>query len=123
MDESVLGYKIDITCDSSGDATAYIPVTSGALYALNFTKGASALANTADVTVSTDGLYASTILTLTNLDITSTAATYYPRVASCGNTGSANSDTSIMPPVIGRLKIVIAQGGDGGQVTVSAIVV
>lgn len=121
MNEPLKAYRITVTCDASGDATAYIRGVDCLLYGISFVKGSNSIANTSDITVSSLGPFPVTILTLTNLDVTSTPAHYYPRVDSCGNTGTALSANNILVPVVGDVKVVIAQGGNAGIVDVSLV--
>ena len=97
------------TTDGSGNATVNgeAPVNGCALYAVRWIDGD--LADGVDAVISTQGADASaTLLTLTNAN---DDATYYPREATCDNTGTADGDTTL-PFMQGTPRLVISSGGD-----------
>ena len=69
------------------------------------------LTGTSDFTITTIGDLPRSVITLTNVDCTSASQNYRPRESSCGATGTSNSDYTLMIPVVGDIKIVLAQGG------------
>lgn len=104
---------IPITTDGSGDCTAYGPETiNGLLWSVSVDigTGGTALANTADITISTiNTQLALTLLTLTNV---AAAATLYPRGSNCGATGTVTTGANdVLLPLLGKPKVVVAQGG------------
>lgn len=104
---------ISLVADASGDATVYSKPHYGLLYSVFVTKGT--IADNADITISTDGGdFNRTLLTITNL-VAGTAGAYYPRADSCTTAGAATAGTNdVMMVVDGRIKIVLAQGGNAG---------
>lgn len=97
------------TTDGNGDAiVTSTRAVNGLFYGLIEDKGT--LSDGVDLTLaSVQGETAITLLTLTNAN--TDQAEYYPRASSCGNTGTSNSDSMIMQPVVGHLRLTIAQGG------------
>jgi hypothetical protein len=96
------------TTDGDGAATVTSSEVNGLLYGVHEDKGT--LSNGVDLTlavVNSEKPY--TLLTLTNADTDNTEL--FPRVSSCGNTGTVGTDQLIMLPVTGQLKLTIAQGG------------
>lgn len=101
---------IPLATNSGGACTAYSPTAIAGLvigYYLDIGAGGTALAATTDVTVSEEDT-ASTILTLTNV---AASARVRPRVATHDDTGTVTGALDA-PAVVGRLKVVVAQGGD-----------
>lgn len=102
-----------LTCDASGDAAvtqAEIGVN-GYIYEVMYVPGTIATGGDVTLTVVNSAL-TKTILTLTNAG-TSTLIRY-PRGSGCGATGTVGTDAVTMIPVIGRLKVVVAEGGNLG---------
>lgn len=54
--------------------------------------------------------FTATIITLTNADTDNQA--FFPRTDSCGNTGTALIQNQMAYPVVGKLQLTVAQGGD-----------
>jgi len=104
---------LPIVTDSNGIATVMASESvNGALWAVavDIGDGATALPNTTDITLSVvNGALNTTLLTLTDV---AADAVLYPRGNSCGATGIVSTDGLILLPVIGVLKVVVAQGGD-----------
>lgn len=103
--------KLTVTTDESGDGTATHPnVIGGTLYAIYYQRGT--LDNsTTDVTISVTGTPEGddkTLLTLTNV---TASGWYYPRFQACDNVGSAISGEYDEVLVVGKPKVVVAQGG------------
>lgn len=98
-----------ITTTAGGAATVVSENHNGFLFGLKYVPGT--LDTGADLTISTSQSECDiTILTITNAG--TSEVEWYPRLNSCGATGTANTDYLIMPPIIGALKVVVAQGGD-----------
>lgn len=112
---------LPIVTASDGSATVIASESvNGLLYAVNVDigDGATALANTTDITLSVvNGGLSNTLLTLTDV---AADAFLYPRGNACGATGTVGTSENQFPPVLGYLKAVVAQGGDvqTGAVTV-----
>jgi len=109
---------ISFTTIADGSATAYGSESIfGLLYAIKANTGT--LANTADLTITNDGGELSgPLLTITNL---ATSAIYYPRGDTCTAAGAATAGSNDAYPILdGKIKIVVAQGGDTktGSITV-----
>ena len=105
-----MGYKvIPITVNASGDGSATVNIPgSPLLYGVQYIK--NNYADGVDMTLATsNSIIASTLLTITNMNA---AASYYPRVDSCGATGTALSMNNILYPLMGTVTITIAQGGN-----------
>ena len=96
-----------IVSDSDGAATVNGDRSViGFLYAIHYTIGT--LAVTGDIVVSTQSsVGAQTLLTVSP----AADAWYYPRVDSCGATGTALSANAEYPVLDGIPRVVIAQGG------------
>lgn len=116
--------ELTATTDESGDATTTTTrVFNGVLVAVQWIDGD--LADGVDATfsvTSTDAGVDYTILTLTNAD---NDAMYYPRaqvqdLAGAGITYDGTNEThGVKVPIVGKVKMVIASGGDtktGGAV-------
>ena len=105
-----MGYQvIPITVNASGAGSASVTLPgSPLLYGIQYVK--NNYADGVDMTLTTsNSVIASTLLTITNMN---SAASYYPRVDSCGATGSALSQNNTMYPLMGTVTITIAQGGN-----------
>lgn len=110
---------IPVTTDSGGAASETKATdVNGFIYAIDLKLGTLA-SGAADVTVSVtntpDGVDR-TLLTLTNV---AANARYFPRELEDDNAG-ADATNRLMNLAVGRLKVVVAQGGDtkSGAVTV-----
>ncbi len=80
----------------------------GLLWEVHYVPGT--LDTGADLTISTiNSAVAKTLLTITNAG-TSTV-NWYPRASTCGATGTVTTDNAVLLPVVGRLQVVVAQGG------------
>jgi hypothetical protein len=100
--------KLAITVTAGGAATVVSENYNGLLYGLKYVP--DTLDTGADLTItSTQSECDITILTITNAG--TSEVEWYPRLNSCGATGAANTDYLVLPPVIGALKVVVAQGG------------
>jgi hypothetical protein len=97
---------VDITTDSGAVATVYSPPVYGRV--LNITALHDTLATTADLTISEEdtGL---NILVITNL---AADARYPIRIQSADSAGAAIAGQYESPTVSGRIKVVVAQGGN-----------
>lgn len=106
-------YEVSGTTDGSGDSTDYSRVIRGCVKSVQL--DIDALDAGADITITTeDELSAQTIYTK---DDSNTNATVYPRVALQDNGGTAvtyDGTNEIYGEyvVMGRLKVVVAQGGN-----------
>lgn len=97
---------VALTTDAAGNATAYTTGSvNGLLIAAYIDKGT--LAATVDITITEEDT-AAAILTLTNV---SASARYMPRVPSHDAVGVATGALDAAP-VTGRVKVVVAQGGN-----------
>lgn len=114
--------KVDILTDASGNATVYLAPSinrnlNGFLVCLKYTPGTIATGADLTITGETSGI---PILTITNAG-TSTVF-YYPRAllnaVADGTAGSAGSE--FIPIKDERIKVVIAQGGNGGAGSIEA---
>ena len=108
------------TTSAGGALTVTAPASiEGYLYAVIYDIGSFAAG--VDVTISTvNSDAAQTHLTLTDANA---SATYYPRLAACGATGSAETALTVLPPVLGQLKMVVAQGGNAKTGGVTCLIV
>ena len=105
-----MGYKvIPITVDASGDGSATVNIPgSPLLYGVQYIK--NNYADGVDMTLTTaNSVIASTLLTITNMNA---SASYYPRVDSCGATGTALSANNTLIPLMGDVTITIRDGGN-----------
>lgn len=123
MVSKITRLKISGTTDSSGDATVYSKNFTGKVLVLQ--TDVNGLDAGADTTITSDGdLSAQTLLDLTD---TNTNATYYPRIPAQDNAGSdvtfdGSNEIYTEFVVSGRLKAVIAQGGDTKDFVIWALV-
>ena len=120
----LLPVKLEGTTDASGDATITSEASyNGLLHSVQWIDGdfADGVDGTFTVTNS-DAEVNYTVLTLTDAN---DDAMYYPRAQVQDLTGAGitydgtNEVHGVMPPVVGKLQLVIAQGGDtktGGAV-------
>lgn len=101
---------ITLTIATDGDGAATVTSTehvNGLLYGLRYVPGT--IDTGADLTISfTNSVITQTVLTITNAG--TSAISWYPRVDTCGATGTALSANDQMVPIIGYLKVVVAQG-------------
>lgn len=98
---------LTITTNGDGDGSAQTSNISGLLYSMRYLK--TDYADGVDFTLSVvNSVTTQTVLTISNGNA---AADYYPRVDSCGASGSALSLNTQMVPVAGALKVTVAQGG------------
>jgi hypothetical protein len=105
-----------ITCDASGDAsvTQAEPMVNGYLWEVMYVPGT--IATGGDVTLSVvNTVVTKTILTMT--DAGTATLIKYPRGNACGATGTVGTDGIQLIPVVGKLKVVVAQGGNAGAGT------
>lgn len=105
-------FKVDVTTDSSGDATAYSPYLSGYIHSIQYVK--TDFADGVDFTITTETT-AQTIWTQSDVNA---AVVKAPRQATHSTAGVAalyaSGGTAVNDRVaVGRerVKIVIAQGG------------
>lgn len=116
--------KVDITTDASGDATVYLSHSNnrgvnGFLAEIKYTPGT--IAAGADLTITTES--GKPILTITNAGTSNVF--YYPRAlinAVADGTAATNSSEYI-PIKDERIKVVVAQGGDGGVGSIEATLI
>ncbi len=104
---------LPIVCDTNGAATVKHSETlvNGYLEEMQYVPGT--LDTGADLTISVvSSKVTKTLLTLTNAG-TSTLI-LYPRGSACGATGTVGADGMQHIPVVGKLQVVVAQGGNGG---------
>jgi len=113
MSDLIRDYVLTITCDSSGDATvtAADSIDGRYLESIEYVKGT--LDNGATVTISLTGRPSAVDVTLLTLTSPTASAIYRVRCSEHGNTGSATS-TSARYLLDGKLKVVVASGGNAG---------
>lgn len=101
--------QLDATTDASGDATVTGSVPPlGTLYAIQLVDGT--FDNGVDITVtSQQGDHGFAQLTKADFD---TDQIVYPRVLQALNTDGTALTTHCEPLVVGRLRVVVAQGGN-----------
>jgi hypothetical protein len=98
---------ITVAADGTGSATVNIPGDT-LFYGVQYVK--SNYADGVDMTLTTaNSIIAATLLTITNMNA---AASYFPRVDSCGATGTALSMNNTLIPLLGDVTITIAAGGN-----------
>jgi len=116
--------KADIVTDASGNATVYIAPSinrglNGFLVCLKYTPGT--IATGADLTITGE---TSGIPIMTKADAGTSNVFYYPRAllnaVADGAAGSSGSE--FIPIKDERIKVVIAQGGNGGVGAIEATV-
>lgn len=101
---------IPLATNGSGACTAYSAAFAGLVvgFYLDVGSGGTALASGVDLTITEEDTGAP-IVTLTNVGAAS--ARYMPRVDVHDATGAATGALDA-PAVVGRIKVVVAQGGD-----------
>ena len=106
---------VSITSDADGAGTGRSRPLNGLLHSIRLVAHASTpYANTVDITI-TDDLTGAAILTLTNQ---SGSGTFYPRAATVDVSNAAalyaaaGQPVNDKIPIMGQVKIVIAQAGD-----------
>lgn len=111
---------IPLATNGSGACTAYSAAVDGLVvgFYLDVGSGGTALASGVDLTITEEDTGAP-IVTLTNVGAAS--ARYMPRVDVHDATGAATGALDA-PPVVGRIKVVVAQGGDTRSGTLYAYV-
>jgi len=108
--------RLAITTNGSGAATVNaVEASYGEVYAVKLAIGS--LAATTDITLSYTNAPDAVDVTLLTLTDQSASALYYPRHQVHGSTGSgltldATQIAFAQPIIAGRLKAVVAQGGD-----------
>jgi hypothetical protein len=109
--------RINLTTDASGDVTAYSDGVPGGgfLYAVQLIDGN--LADGVDITLTAE--HADLSIPLYVKADFNTDQIVYPRVLQALNTDGTALTTHTMPLIVGRVKAVVAQGGN---VTTGAIV-
>jgi len=111
--------SVDITTDSSGDATVYLgSAIRGHLVALKYAPGTIATGGDLTITGETSG---TPILTVTNAGTSN--AFWYPRApANKVADNSAITDSAELIPIVReRIKVVVAQGGATKSGSIEAI--
>lgn len=105
--------KLSITTAADGSATVTsTEFVNGLLYGFFYAPGT--IATGGDLTISfVNSASAQTLLTITNAGTSNVS--WYPRGSSCGATGTSTSDNLVMIPVIGYLKVVVAEGGNAAS--------
>lgn len=103
--QSLRRAAITLTTDAGGDCTAYSTDVAGLVIGYAYDRGTLDNATT-DITVTEEDTGAS-LLTLTNV---TASARYRPRVATHDVNGLATGALDA-PAVVGRIKVVVAQGG------------
>ena len=100
--------RIDITTNSSGDGSGFDTSALGILYAVQLVDGD--FADGVDVTITSEqGDLSFPLLTQANFN---TDQIVYPRVLQALNTDGTALATHTLPLVVGRPKVVVAQGGN-----------
>lgn len=107
---------LELTTDASGDATGFTPVVQGLVEKIEYVPdGTAPYATGVDATFTEEDSGAP-ILTWTNVG--TTQARKYPRDPTHDNIGAASlyaaagEPVESRIPVTGRIKLVLAQGGD-----------
>lgn len=117
--------KAEILTDASGDATVYLQPSrnnnlNGFLVLLKYVPGTIATGADLTITGETSGI---PILTITNAG-TSTVFWYPRALLNAVADGAASSNPSEFVPIKDeRIKVVVAQGGNGGAGSIEAWVV
>jgi hypothetical protein len=114
--------KAEIVTDASGNATVYIQNNAnfgmnGFLVLLKYTPGT--IATGADLTITGE---TSGIPIMTKTDAGTSVVFWYPRaLLNAVADGSASSNSSEFVPIKNeRIKVVVAQGGNGGAGSIEA---
>lgn len=117
--------KADIVCDASGNATVYLThglnrPPNGFVVALKYTPGT--IATGADLTITGED---SGIPVMSKTDAGTSTVFYYPRaLLNAVADGAASTNASEFIPIKNeRIKVVVAQGGNGGAGSIEAILV
>lgn len=105
---SVFTRRLDITTDASGDGSGIASAAIGFLYAIQLADGD--FSDGVDITVTAEQGDLSIPL-LVKADF-NTDQMQYPRVLQNLNTDGTALTTHAMPVVVGRPKVVVAQGGN-----------
>lgn len=115
----------EIITDASGDATVYLShginrKPNGFLVAIKYTPGT--IATGADLTITGES---SGIPILTKADAGTSAVFYYPRALNnaVADGAAASSGTELIPIKDERIKVVVANGGNGGVGSIEAILI
>lgn len=102
---------VAFTTDGSGDATVYSNAVNGFLQAVHYDYGDADTGADFTITDETTGI---ALLTITNGGTSDLV--WYPHIGGhpVANTGAGtNSTVRLVPnPVVGRIKVVVASGGD-----------
>jgi hypothetical protein len=99
---------LNVTTDASGDGSATGSAVFGTLYAMQLVDGT--FDDGVDITVTTEQGDLS-VSQLVKADF-NTDSIYYPRVLQNLNTDGTALTTHCEPLVVGRVKVVVAQGGN-----------
>lgn len=100
--------RIELTTDGSGAVTAYSEAANGFLYAVQLVDGT--LDDGVDITLTAE--HADLSIPLLVAADWNTDKMVYPRVLQNLNTDGTALTTHCMPLVAGRVKAVVAQGGN-----------
>lgn len=108
-------FKVSVTTDGSGNATAYSPRLAGKLHSVTYVPdGTNPYPNTVDMTITSEATGES-LVSRTNV---AAGFTTYPRKPTADDAGTASlyaaGGTAVQaPPALAqdRIKIVLAQGG------------
>ena len=116
--------KVDITTDASGDATVYLSHSNnrgvnGFLAEIKYTPGT--IATGADLTITTE----SGKPIMTKADAGTSLAFYYPRALlnAVADGAAATSPTEFIPIKDERIKVIVAQGGNGGVGSIEVLLI
>ena len=116
--------KADILTDASGDATVYITPGinrgfNGFIVEIKYTPGT--IATGADLTITCEG---SGRPVMSKSDAGTSTVFYYPRALlnAVANGAEASNASEFIPIKDERIKVVIAQGGNGNSGSIEAIV-
>ncbi len=108
-------HAVSLVTTAGGDATGYTPVVTGRVLEIRVVvPGSGGVTSGADFTI-TNELTGAAILTLTNQN---GSGTFNPQAPVCGLTGvglTYDATRTINAPVVvvgGRVKVVLAQGGN-----------
>lgn len=117
--------KIAITTDASGNAEVYLQPganngLNGFLVCLKYTPGTLATGTDLVITGETSGI---PILTITNAGTSNVF--WYPRALlnAVANGAAATNPSEFIPIKNERIKVVVAQGGNGGVGSIEAIMI
>lgn len=103
-------YVVSVTTIADGSATAFSERVRGNIHSISYVKpGAASYTDGVDFTITSEDTGAS-LWTDTNINASETV---YPVVAAnLAGTGAASVLTEVRIAIVGRVKIVIAAGGD-----------